>query len=71
MSAILALARKYNLRIVEDASHAQGATWRGQRCGSLGDVSVFSLQGGKLAPAGEGGMLFCRDCAQSTGSAAG
>ena len=58
MSEIGALARKYGLKIVEDASHAQGATWRGQPCGTLG---VFSLQGGKLAPAGEGGMLLCRD----------
>lgn len=63
MTEILALARKYDLKIIEDASHAQGAFWRGQACGTLGDISVFSLQGGKLAPAGEGGMLLCRDYA--------
>ena len=61
MTEILALARKYDLKIIEDASHAQGAFWRGKACGTLGDISVFSLQGGKLAPAGEGGMLLCRD----------
>ena len=61
MSEILALAKKYDLKIIEDASHAQGAFWRGQACGTLGDVSVFSLQGSKLAPAGEGGMLLCRN----------
>lgn len=61
MTEINALAKKYNLRIIEDASHAQGASWNGQPCGTLGDISIFSLQGGKLAPAGEGGMLLCRD----------
>lgn len=61
MTEIKALAQKHDLKIVEDASHAQGASWRGQPCGALGDIAVFSLQGGKLAPAGEGGMLLCRD----------
>lgn len=59
MTELFAIARKHNLKIVEDASHAHGAYWRGRPCGSLGDVSVFSLQGDKLAPAGEGGILLC------------
>lgn len=59
MTEILQIADKYGLKIIEDASHAQGATWRGRACGTLGDISVFSLQGGKLAPAGEGGILLC------------
>lgn len=61
MTELLALAKKYNLKIVEDAAHAQGATWRGRKCGTLGDVAVFSLQSSKLAPAGEGGMLLTND----------
>jgi len=61
MTELLALARKYNLKVVEDASHAQGAVWRGRKCGTLGDVSVFSLQSSKLAPAGEGGILLTND----------
>ncbi len=61
MTEIFALAKQHQLKIIEDASHAQGAEWRGRLCGTLGDVGVFSLQGGKLAPAGEGGMLLCRD----------
>ena len=63
MTEITALAQKHQLKIIEDASHAQGAFWRGKPCGTLGDISVFSLQGGKLAPAGEGGMFLCRDYA--------
>lgn len=61
MTELLAIARRHHLRIVEDASHALGATWRGRKCGTLGDVGVFSLQGEKLAPAGEGGMLLTDD----------
>ncbi len=58
MDALLALAKKYHLKIIEDASHAHGASWRGKKCGTFGDVAVFSLQTSKLAPAGEGGMLL-------------
>ena len=61
MDALLDIARRYDLRVLEDASHAQGARWRGRWCGTLGDVGVFSLQSRKLAPAGEGGMLVCND----------
>jgi perosamine synthetase len=61
MTELLDLARRHKLKVIEDASHAQGATWRGQQCGTLGDVSVFSLQTSKLAPAGEGGMLLTDD----------
>ncbi len=56
---ILLLAKKYNLKVIEDASHAHGAYYKGKPCGSFGDISVFSLQGDKLAPAGEGGVLLC------------
>jgi len=61
MTEIRAIARKHDLRIIEDASHAHGATWRGEPCGALGDIGVFSLQGDKLAPAGEGGIFLCHD----------
>lgn len=61
MTELIAVAKKHRLRIVEDASHAHGASWRGKPCGSLGDVAVFSLQGDKLAPGGEGGMFLCRE----------
>ena len=52
------VCQEYDLRIIEDASHAHGASWRGEKCGTLGDISVFSLQGDKLAPAGEGGIFL-------------
>lgn len=58
MSELMQIAKRHNLVIVEDASHAHGATWRDRPCGALGDISVFSLQGDKLAPAGEGGIFL-------------
>ena len=45
MTELLSLANKHDLKIIEDASHAHGAIWRGRKCGTLGDISVFSLQG--------------------------
>lgn len=61
MDAITAIANKHNLKILEDASHAHGATYKGKPIGSFGDVSVFSMQGNKLCPSGEGGILLCDD----------
>jgi dTDP-4-amino-4,6-dideoxygalactose transaminase len=58
VEALRAIARRHGLQIVEDASHALGATSGGVPCGGFGDVSVFSLQTSKLAPAGEGGVLL-------------
>ena len=55
------VARRHDLRIIEDASHALGAWSDGEPCGHFGDISVFSLQTSKLAPAGEGGILLTDD----------
>lgn len=61
MTEIYAIAQKYKLKIIEDASHAHGATWRDRKCGTLGDICVFSLQGDKLAPGGEGGIFLSKE----------
>ena len=58
MTELRDIARRHDLRIIEDASHAHGASSRGTPCGAFGDISVFSLQTQKLAPAGEGGVLM-------------
>jgi perosamine synthetase len=57
MDKILALARRHQLRVIEDAAPAIGAAWNGQPCGSFGDFAAFSFQGAKLLVTGEGGML--------------
>ena len=58
MDPVLDLARKYNLRIVEDAAEAHGALYKGRPCGSFGDVSCFSFYANKLITTGEGGMIL-------------
>ena len=57
MTHLTELAKRYNLKIVEDAAPAIGADWQGQRCGSFGEFAGFSFQGAKLMVTGEGGML--------------
>ena len=61
MTPIVELAKKYGLKIVEDAAPAIGAEWEGKRCGSFGDFGAFSFQGAKLMVTGEGGMLVTND----------
>ncbi|MCP4156872.1 MAG: hypothetical protein GY757_54670, partial [bacterium] len=46
---------------IEDCSHAHFATYNGKMVGSFGDVACFSLQGHKIIPAGEGGLLITND----------
>ncbi len=60
MDAICKIAAKHNLLIIEDASHAHGAEWKGKRVGCFGDIATFSFQNGKLATAGEGGAVMSR-----------
>ena len=57
MTSIMRLAKKYRLKVVEDAAPAIGAEWNGMRCGAIGDFGAFSFQGAKLLVTGEGGML--------------
>ena len=61
MDPILEVARRHGLRVVEDASHAHGALYKGKKVGTFGDVAAFSLQTSKLCPAGEGGLLVTDD----------
>ncbi len=61
MSELLEIARRHGLKVLEDASHAHGASYHGRAIGTLGDAAVFSMQTNKLVPAGEGGMLVTND----------
>jgi dTDP-4-amino-4,6-dideoxygalactose transaminase len=56
-----ALADRYGLRVVEDASHAHGARYRGRLVGTLGDVAVLSLGARKMVSGGLGGVLLTAD----------
>ncbi len=57
MDQLYALAKKHNLRVVEDAAQAIGSTWKGQRIGAFGDFASFSFQVNKNIMTGEGGCL--------------
>ncbi len=54
---ILALADKYNLKVIEDAAEMHGQTYKGKPCGSFGDISTFSFYPNKHITTGEGGMV--------------
>ena len=56
MAAIMKIARKYNLKIIEDCAEAHGALFNGQKVGSMGDIGCFSFYGNKVITTGEGGM---------------
>lgn len=61
MEPLLALAREYGLRIIEDAAEMHGQFYRERSCGSFGDISVFSFYPNKHITTGEGGMLMTDD----------
>ena len=58
MDRIVEIARRHDLRIIEDASHAHGSSWQNHGLGTIGDVGAFSLGSGKNLSAGEGGILL-------------
>ena len=57
MQPILDLAKKYDLKIIEDAAEMHGQTYNEKACGSFGDISIFSFYPNKHITTGEGGML--------------
>ncbi|MDL2264537.1 DegT/DnrJ/EryC1/StrS family aminotransferase [Synergistaceae bacterium OttesenSCG-928-I11] len=61
MRPILNLAKKYGLKVIEDAAEAIGQTYYGEPCGSFGDISCFSFYPNKHITTGEGGMVLCND----------
>ncbi len=61
MDAILDIARRRHLAVLEDACQAWGAEWNGRRVGALGDLGTFSFQSSKNINAGEGGMIVTND----------
>jgi perosamine synthetase len=61
LDAILEIARRHGLLVIEDASHALGAEYRGRRVGSVSDMTVFSFHPVKHITTGEGGMVATND----------
>ncbi len=66
MDALMQIARRYDLKVIEDAAQAHGATWQGYRPGILGDAATFSFYPGKnLGAWGDAGAIYTRDAALS------
>jgi len=61
MDAIMAIANRHNLYIIEDAAEAHGAEYKGRKVGSFGDIACFSFYGNKIMTTGEGGMCLTND----------
>jgi dTDP-4-amino-4,6-dideoxygalactose transaminase len=60
MDAIMAIAAKHGLMVIEDACQAAGASYRGRKVGSIGDMGAFSLNIYKTITAGDGGLVTAR-----------
>jgi perosamine synthetase len=63
MKRLVPLARKHDLRIIEDAAEAHGAEVDGQKVGGIGDLGCFSFYANKIVTTGEGGMVITNDSA--------
>ena len=61
MDALMALSAETGVAVIEDCSHAHGASYKGVPCGSMGQAGAWSLQGSKSVSGGEGGMLATND----------
>jgi dTDP-4-amino-4,6-dideoxygalactose transaminase len=61
MDPIMAIARKHDLRVIEDCAHAIETTYHGRKAGTFGDFGCFSFYATKNVVTGEGGMIVGRD----------
>lgn len=57
MDAIMSIAQRHGLAVLEDAAEALGSEYKGRKAGSIGDAGVFSFHGTKTISTGEGGMV--------------
>ena len=61
MDAIMEIAKKHNLVVIEDCAHKHGGEWNGKKAGSIGNIGSFSYQLSKHLTAGEGGSVTTND----------
>lgn len=61
MDPLIEIAKKHNLKVIEDAAEVIGQTYKGTPCGSFGDISTFSFYPNKHITTGEGGMVLTND----------
>lgn len=61
MDEIMAIAREYEIPVVEDAAEAIGSEYAGRKCGTIGDFGILSFNGNKMITTSGGGALICPD----------
>lgn len=61
MNAILEIANKHDLKVIEDAAQAWGSEWRGRKVGAIGNAGCFSFQSSKNVTAAEGGIVLTNE----------
>ncbi|MCP4762399.1 MAG: DegT/DnrJ/EryC1/StrS family aminotransferase [archaeon] len=61
MVKIMEIAKRHNLRVIEDCAHAHGSRYKGKRLGNWGDCGTFSMQASKILNSGEGGVVVCNN----------
>ena len=61
MDKIMAIARKHEVKVLEDVSHAQGSLYKGRKVGTIGDIGAMSMMTGKSLAIGEAGMVVTND----------
>lgn len=65
MDKIMAVARKYEIPVLEDAAEALGSTYKGQKCGTFGEFACLSFNGNKIITTSGGGALICSNDQQA------
>ena len=58
---ITAISKKYDIPVIEDAANALGSTYKGQPCGTFGDIATLSFNGNKIITTSGGGAIVCHD----------
>ncbi|MDY3469928.1 aminotransferase class I/II-fold pyridoxal phosphate-dependent enzyme [Riemerella anatipestifer] len=64
MDELMAVASKYEIPIIEDAAEALGSSYKGQKCGTFGEMSILSFNGNKIITTSGGGALVCKTSEQ-------
>ncbi|MDY3520360.1 aminotransferase class I/II-fold pyridoxal phosphate-dependent enzyme [Riemerella anatipestifer] len=64
MDELMAIASKYEIPIIEDAAEALGSSYKGQKCGTFGEMSILSFNGNKIITTSGGGALICKTSEQ-------
>lgn len=64
MEELTAIAKKYDVPLIEDAAEALGSSYKGQKCGTFGEMSILSFNGNKIITTSGGGALVCKTLEQ-------